>query len=133
MDLSRYATLGDDAHISLRTFRANGTAVDTAVWFCRYEGHYYIRTVRDSAKVRRLHANSTAAIASCRWDGEVSGDWQPVQAEVLNDDDNLLPELDTRMDAFYGDYRRELTALMKQLGKALCYIKLTPPAKATRE
>lgn len=126
MDLSRYASLGDNAHISLRTFRANGDTVDTAVWFCQIEDDYYIRTVSNSAKVRRLRANAFAAVAPCHWDGELTGPWQQVQATVMDDGDPLIPELDSRMNAFYGDYRRELTQLMSQLGKALCYIRLTP-------
>lgn len=126
MDLSRYATLGDQAHISLRSYRANGDPVDTAVWFCQLDNRYYIRTVRNSAKVRRLRANETAALATCRWNGELTGDWQPARAEILDDDHPLIPELNKRMDAFYGEFRRELTALMSQLEKPLCYIRLTP-------
>lgn len=131
MDLSRYLTLGDNAHISLRSFRTNGKAVDTAVWFCFYKNCYYIRTVRGSAKVRRLKAEPLAAIASCRWNGEVLGDWQQVRSEILADDDPLIPELDQRMNAFYGDYRHELTTLMQQLEKPLCYIRLTPLTAST--
>ncbi len=126
LDLSRYATLGDKAHISLRSFRSNGEPVDTAVWYYLYENQYYIRTVRDSAKVRRLRANPRAAFASCRWNGDLLDEWQNAQALILTDDDPIIGELDRCMDAFYGDYRRELTALMKQLNKPLCYIKLTP-------
>ncbi len=133
LDLSRYATLGDKAHISLRSFRRSGEPVDTAVWYCLYENHYYIRTVRDSAKVRRLLAEPVAAFASCRWNGDLLGDWQQAEALILPDNDPIIPELNRRMDAFYGNYRRELTALMKQLNKPLCYIKLTPLTKNTLE
>ncbi|MFT5032377.1 MAG: PPOX class probable F420-dependent enzyme [Bacteroidia bacterium] len=131
MDLSRYATLGDNAHISLRSFRTNGEAVDTAVWFCLYDNCHYIRTVRASAKIRRLQTLPSAAIASCRWNGDLLGDWRHVQAEILADEDARIPELDQRMNAFYGDYRRELTTLMQQLKKPLCYICLTPLAAST--
>lgn len=73
----------------------------------------------------RLLANPVADIAACRWNGELLGSWRQVRAEVLADDHSLIPELNAHMDTFYGDYRRELTQLMAQLGKALCYIRLT--------
>ncbi len=126
MDLAKYEALGNDAHISVRSYRKNGESVDTPVWYCRLENDIYLRTVRSSAKVRRLEAHGKAAFAPCRWNGEVISKWQSARVEILPDDDPLIPELNARMDAFYGKYRLEMTELMRQLGKPLCFVKLSP-------
>ena len=46
--------LGHARYASLRTFRLDGTWVETPIWFAREEDHLYVRTGLMTAKVKRI-------------------------------------------------------------------------------
>lgn len=126
VDTERYAALGDEAHINLRTFRRNGEAVDTPVWFTVIKGRLYLRTVADSGKVKRLRARPQVQYAPCRWNGELLGEWRDGRARLLDDDEPVALQANKTMEEKYGSYRREMSELMAQLNKPLCYIEVSP-------
>ena len=49
-----FAALRGHKYISLVTFRRNGQAVPTPVWFAEQDGRLYIMTRSDSWKYKRL-------------------------------------------------------------------------------
>lgn len=51
------ATLGEHRYLSLRTFRRDGTAVDTPMWFAVRADHIVLRTPADASKAKRLRAD----------------------------------------------------------------------------
>lgn len=80
----------DDArYCSLETFRRNGVAVATPVWFARDEAPeqrvYYVFSAGDAGKVKRIRANGRARVAPCDVRGRVLGEWQDAQARLLTD------------------------------------------------
>lgn len=63
-DRSRYA--------SLRSFRGDGTGVDTPVWFALDDdGRILFRTPTDSAKLRRIRSDPRVELRPCDWRGRV--------------------------------------------------------------
>jgi hypothetical protein len=50
-------------YINLTTFRRDGRAVATPVWFVIYEGRLYVYTEASSGKAKRVRANGRAQIA----------------------------------------------------------------------
>lgn len=58
-------------HISLTTFRADGTGVATPVWFAQEDGKLYVWTPSDSWKVKRLRRDPRVVIAVCDARGRV--------------------------------------------------------------
>ena len=50
-------------YMSLTTYRRDGTAVSTAVWFAEEDGRLFVVTPADSYKARRLRRNPAAMVA----------------------------------------------------------------------
>jgi len=80
--------LGDlDRHryVSLATFRGNGTAVATPVWFAAGEGRLYVVTEGGSGKVKRLRRSPRARLAPSDARGRVRGEWREGTARILTE------------------------------------------------
>jgi len=60
-------------YISLTTFRKNGVAVATAVWFGEEDGKLYVMTRSDMGKTKRIRNNPQAKVAPCTISGKVTG------------------------------------------------------------
>jgi uncharacterized protein len=71
------------SYISLRTFKKDGTGVDTPVWFAESSGKLYVFTEAASYKVKRLRRNSRVQFAACGMFGSVSGTWHDGHARVV--------------------------------------------------
>ena len=70
-------------YISLTTFRKNGTAVPTPVWFGEQDGKLYVMTLSSTGKAKRIHNNQQVRIAPCTIRGRVTGPEFPATARLL--------------------------------------------------
>ncbi len=75
MDESSLAAFDRESYLSLATFRRNGRAVETPVWFAAHAGRLYLFTEGTSGKVKRLRANPRVRIAACNVRGKLQGEW----------------------------------------------------------
>lgn len=75
----------DGKYLSLTTFKRDGHAVATPVWFVSDNSHLLVETDADSYKVRRIRHNAHVQIAVCDARGRVHG--EPVDADA-----RILPE-----------------------------------------
>ena len=82
-----FSALDREAYISLATFRRDGRAVPTPVWFARRGERLYVFTERGSGKVKRLRNASRARVAACNVRGRLRGDWIEARAQVVDDPD----------------------------------------------
>jgi hypothetical protein len=84
---SRYVTdpLQGARYLSLATFRKNGAAVATPVWFAAHGGRYYVFSAGDAGKVKRLRNSDRARVAACDLRGKVLGPWLEARARLLVD------------------------------------------------
>jgi hypothetical protein len=69
-------------HISLETYRRNGTPVRTPVWFAEADGVLYVFTLTNTGKVKRIRANARVRVAPCDMRGNLRGDWIEAEARV---------------------------------------------------
>lgn len=81
-DLAQFANV---KHFSLETFRKNGAGVRTPVWFAEGPSAqarvtYYVYTLPDSGKVKRIRNNPRVRIAPCNMRGDVKGEWVEARA-----------------------------------------------------
>ena len=79
------ATLDREAYISLATFKRNGDAVKTPVWFALRDGKFYVFTEAKSWKVKRLGRDDRVRAAACNVRGKVHGDWIDGRGRVIDD------------------------------------------------
>lgn len=70
-------------YISLATFRKNGIAVSTPVWFAELNDKLYVQTRNDSGKYKRIRNNPNVRIALCNIRGKITGPEHSGKARIL--------------------------------------------------
>jgi PPOX class probable F420-dependent enzyme len=74
-------------YISVATFRKNGAAVYTPVWFAEQDGKLYIMTRSDSGKYKRIRNNPEVRIAPSTLRGKIIGPEFAATAHILPPED----------------------------------------------
>ena len=69
-------------YLNLTSFKRDGTAVSTPVWFVQENGRLFVRTDGDSYKVRRIAHNPSVTIAECSASGRLRGEPVAARAEI---------------------------------------------------
>jgi PPOX class probable F420-dependent enzyme len=85
MDASALETLDREAYISLATFRRNGRAVETPVWFALRDGRLWVFSAGDAGKVKRLRNGPRVRVAPCTMRGRVTGEWIEGNGRIADD------------------------------------------------
>lgn len=95
--LVSFASFTGKRYLSLETYRKNGTAVRTPVWFAEAPPardadapKLYIYTIGNTGKVKRIRNNSRVRIAPCDMRGGNLGEWVEAQAEILTGEEAAL-------------------------------------------
>jgi len=82
----------DGKYLSLTSFKRDGTAVSTPVWFVSDGGRLLVRTDAKSYKVKRIRRNPHVRIAPCNASGKLRGEPVDATAAILD------PSEQTRVD-----------------------------------
>ncbi|MFN3655021.1 MAG: PPOX class F420-dependent oxidoreductase [Candidatus Nitrosotenuis sp.] len=72
-------------YINLETYKKNGQAVRTPVWFVISENQIFVTTRPDTGKVKRIRNNQKVKIMPCGMKGEPKGDWIEGTARFANE------------------------------------------------
>ncbi len=89
----RIAQFANAKYLSLETFRKNGAGVRTPVWFAADPNPpngvmtFYVYTLPDSGKVKRIRNNPKLRIAPCNMRGDVRGAWIDARARFCSPDE----------------------------------------------
>jgi hypothetical protein len=70
-------------YISLITFRKNGAAVATPVWFGEDAGKLYVMTRSAMGKTKRIRNNPQVRVAPCTIRGKITGQEFAASARIL--------------------------------------------------
>jgi PPOX class probable F420-dependent enzyme len=70
-------------YISLTTFRNNGAAVNTPVWFAEQGERLYVKTRSDSGKYKRIRNTPQIKVAACTIRGKITGPEFSATARML--------------------------------------------------
>jgi PPOX class probable F420-dependent enzyme len=82
-----FRLLAGGKYISLETYRRNGAAVRTPVWFAEADGVLYVYSLANAGKVKRIRATPRVRIAPCGMRGNLSGEWIEAEARVVEGDE----------------------------------------------
>jgi PPOX class probable F420-dependent enzyme len=82
----RTTTSFDGKYLGLTTFKRDGTAVTTPVWFVSEGGRLLIETGADSYKVKRIGREPMVIVGLCSARGRMKDLPVPARAELLPDD-----------------------------------------------
>ena len=72
--------------LNLETYRNDGQAMRTPVWFAEDSGVLFLHTVKNSGKVKRIRRTARVRVAPCAMLGTVKGEWIEGEARVLDAD-----------------------------------------------
>ena len=75
----------DGKYLSLATFKRDGAAVATPVWFVADNGRLLVLTDAESFKVKRIRRNSDVSVARCSASGRLRVEPVAARAEILPD------------------------------------------------
>lgn len=100
------AVLNGHQYISLTTFRKNGQAVPTPVWFAREGDKLYVFSSRTAGKVKRISHTARVMIAPCDMRGQLLGETMEAKARILELSEQLLAI--TALNKKYGLIKRIL-------------------------
>ena len=103
-DASPFAALAGEQFIVLTTFRQNGAAVPTTVWFAERDGKLYITTGAEAGKLKRIRSNPQVLLAPSDRVGVVTGAALPALAREARPDEHAIAE--EALDAKYGKQLR---------------------------
>ena len=78
-----FANLAGQRYLSLASFRKNGQAVRTPLWFAEQEGKLYVMTRDDSWKYKRIRNNPRVLVAPCTARGRINGPDVEARARIL--------------------------------------------------
>jgi hypothetical protein len=122
-------------YILLTTFRKNGTAVGTAVWFVEDDGRLLVWSAAEAGKVKRIRANGRATVSVCTVNGRATTDPIEATARILPAEDG--PKVQRLLTSKYGIVKRLLDVFSAigrrirrtpQSAAAYLEISLAPPA-----
>ncbi len=106
----------------LVTYKRDGEAVATPVWFGLRNGKLYVRSEANVAKVRRIRNDPRVRVAPCTVRGKPLGLPAEGQARVLEQPGDER-EAETALQANYGLGRKVYEGA---LGTSAAYLEITP-------
>jgi PPOX class probable F420-dependent enzyme len=74
----------DQKYVNLETYRKSGAGVATPVWFAEDAGRFYIYSLADAGKVKRIRNNPRVRMMPCDIRGGPKGEWVEGRARILD-------------------------------------------------
>lgn len=97
-----------ESYLNLATLRKNGKEVHTPVWFVQENGLLFVRTIRNSGKVKRIQNNPNVRVAPCEVDGRLRGDWVKGRARLATAAES--ERTSQLLEEKYGELKRSFEA-----------------------
>jgi uncharacterized protein len=76
------AQFANAKYLNLESFRRTGIGVCTPVWFAQEDSIFYVYTLPDSGKAKRIRNNLKVRVAPCDMRGNLRGVWVDGRARV---------------------------------------------------
>ncbi|MDH5666006.1 MAG: pyridoxamine 5'-phosphate oxidase family protein [Nitrosopumilus sp.] len=108
-----------EKYISVETYKKDGTAVKTPVWFTIKDNLVYVVTRDQTGKIKRLKNNHNVKIATCNIKGKISGKWVSGTVEILGEYETK--EAVKRRDKKYGFFSKVARFLTKNKGELVAF------------
>ncbi len=106
MSADKLSQIEGQTYINLETYRKNGNAIATPVWFAQDGRVLYLYSLANAGKVKRIRNNGRVRVAPCDARGKLKGEWVDGRARLLKDDEAVRAH--RLLDKKYG--------LLKKIG-----------------
>ncbi len=117
-----FAPLYPHQFMVLTTFRKNGNAVPTTVWFAHDNGKLYVTTSANAGKLKRVHNNGHVLLAPSDRVGNVQGDSITAHAHEVSPEEHERAQNILR--GKYGAQFDEILRNPRVPGNARTYIEI---------
>ena len=113
-------------YLSLETFRKTGVGVRTPVWFAEDSvapsgmTRYYVYTLPDSGKAKRIRNNPKVRINPCTMGGDLRGAWVDAQARICSGDEEARGQ--ALLNQKYGLPKRIGDFFSRMRGRVQCVL-----------
>jgi PPOX class probable F420-dependent enzyme len=84
MSNEKISQFAGQKYLNLETYRKNGAAAATPVWFAEDAGVLYIYSLANAGKVKRIRNNPRVRVMPCDMRGEPKGEWVEARARILD-------------------------------------------------
>jgi uncharacterized protein len=84
MSSEKSAQFADQKYLNLESYRKNGTPVSTPVWFAEEQGVFYVYSLANAGKVKRIRSNPRVRIMPCDIRGNPKGEWVDAEARIAD-------------------------------------------------
>lgn len=78
--MTAFPSFAGQRYLNLESFRKNGAAVRTPLWFAQDGATIFIYSTADSGKAKRIRRDVPVRIAPCDMRGKLNGDWVDARA-----------------------------------------------------
>jgi PPOX class probable F420-dependent enzyme len=95
-------SLPEAKYFSLRSYKKDGSPVDTPVWFARVDDRYVVFTDGTSYKVKRIRRNPSVQVARCDMRGTILGPWIPGTCRPVENEPELIARSYAALNAKYS-------------------------------
>ncbi len=103
-------------YLNLATFRRDGRAVETPIWFAEADRRLYAFSAGDAGKVKRLRNSPRSRIAPCDARGRLRGEWRDATTRIV-DDPASVAKAYRALTAKYGWQMRIADGLARLSGR----------------
>jgi uncharacterized protein len=125
-----FAGLENHKYALLVTFRRDGTAVPTPVWFALLDDRCFVASTEErTAKVRRIRRDPRARVFPCDSRGKPLGPGVEGTARILETKEQRA-QAEAALDRHYGRVRRIYEKVMAD-ERGMVYLKVEPAAPAS--
>ena len=84
MSNEKISQFAGQKYLNVETYRKNGVAVATPVWFAEDAGVLYIYSLANAGKVKRIRNNRRVRVIPCDIRGKTKGEWVEGLARILD-------------------------------------------------
>lgn len=110
----------------LKTFRKNGLAVATPIWFAHANGNIYFMTVLRTGKVKRIHNNGRATLTPCDQRGRILGDGKEVEGRARELPSSEHAHAEELLGKKYGFVHSLFVGFMKLRRTQRTFVEISP-------
>lgn len=110
-----YDQFNNSKYVNLETYRKNGIAVQTPVWFIMKDKTFFVVTRSNTGKIKRLRNNASVRIIPCDFRGNIKGKWENGIVEFIAPSE--YPKILKLRDKKYGILSKIISIFTMGKGK----------------
>jgi PPOX class probable F420-dependent enzyme len=84
MSNEKLAQFTNQKYLNLESYRKNGMPVATPVWFAEDDGVFYVYSLANAGKVKRIRNNPRVRVMPCDVRGKPKGAWVDAEARIAD-------------------------------------------------